>query len=104
MNSCLYKARVFHDRLSPKKHTFSYNIFMFYADLDELDQIAKNYTLISRNKFNVFSFRDDEHLQFPAGNPDKSKNVKEQIIGFLKYQEIPYDGGKIMLLTNFNVL
>ena len=38
INSCLYKATVMHHRLSPKEHRFHYDIFMFYLDLDEIDQ------------------------------------------------------------------
>jgi uncharacterized protein len=102
--SCLYRCKVFHDRLSPKKHRFSYNVFLFYANLDELDLLAKNYLLISRNRFNVFSFRDRGHLQLPAENPDTTKNTKEHIITYLAQNGVTYDGGKIMLLTNFNVL
>jgi uncharacterized protein len=77
---------------------------MFYADLDELDLLAEKFLLISRNRFNVFSFRDREHLQFPAENPDTGKKVKEQIVGYLEEKGVSYDGGRIMLLTNFNVL
>lgn len=104
MNSCLYKAKVFHHRLEPKQHKFSYNIFMFCIDLDELDQLPERFSLISRNRFNVFSFRDSEHLQFPAGNPDTSLPVRQQIEGYLRENNIGFEGGKIMLLTNLNVL
>ena len=104
MNSCLYKANVFHHRLEPKQHQFSYNIFMFCIDLDELDELPKRFSLISRNRFNVFSFRDAEHLQFPAENPDTSKPVRQQIESYLRENNISFEGGKIRLLTNLNVL
>jgi DUF1365 family protein len=104
LESSLYRARVFHDRSEPKKHRFGYNVFLFYVELDELDELAKKYRLISRNRFNVFSFRDNDHLQFPIEKPDTAKPVKEQIISYLEMNGVTYDGGKIMLLTNFNVL
>lgn len=93
-----------HDRLAPKKHRFGYNVFMFYVDLDDLDILPKKYGLISRNRFNVFSFRDRGHLQLPLENPDTTKTTKEHIIDYLALNGVAYDGGKIMLLTNFNVL
>ena len=100
MNSALYKATVMHNRLEPKSHRFYYNVFMFYIDLDELDTIAKRFLLISRNKFNVFSFKDKEHLRLS----ENKGFVKEQIIEYLKRNNFNYSGQKIMLLTNLNVL
>jgi DUF1365 family protein len=100
MNSALYKATVMHNRLEPKPHRFHYNVFMFYLDLDELDIIAKKFHLISRNKFNVFSFRDKEHLRLSGNNG----LVKEQIVEYLKQHGFNYTEQRIMLLTNLNVL
>jgi len=100
----LYRAKVMHDRLEPKKHRFGYNIFMFYIDLDDLEALPNKYWLISRNRFNFFSFRDKEHLQLPKDKPDTAKTTKEHIITYLSENGVQYDGGKIMLLTNFNVL
>ena len=70
LNSCLYKAKVMHHRLAPKKHSFHYNVFMFYLDLDEIDTLAKRLKLMSRNRFNLFNFRDKDHLQLPRERPD----------------------------------
>jgi hypothetical protein len=100
----LYRCTVMHDRLEPKRHRFSYNVFLFCVNLDELDLLAQKHPLISRNRFNVFSFRDREHLQLPADNPDSSKTTKEHIIAYLAENGVTHDGGTIMLLTNFSVL
>jgi uncharacterized protein len=101
MNSCIYKARVMHHRLKPKKHRFSYNVFMFYLDLDELHTITEKIALISLHKFNVFSFRNNDHLQFPADNPDKSKSIKEHLLNYLSGNGIDRSKvGRTMLLTN----
>jgi uncharacterized protein len=103
MNSCLYKAQIMHNRLEPKKHRFHYNVFMFYIDLDELDELPKKLLMVSRNRFNYFSFKDKEHLQLPIDKPDTSKNVKQHITDYLKQNGIE-KVEKIMLLTNFSVL
>lgn len=103
-NSCLYKARVVHHRLSPKKHHFSYDVFMFYLDLDELDMLCNKMKWMSRNHFNLFNFRDRDHLQLPRENPDKSKSVKEHISAYLRENGVEIGIGRIMVLTNLCTL
>jgi len=77
---------------------------MFYLDLDEIDSISKKFSLISRNKFNMFSFRDSDHLQLPVESPDKSKNVKQQITAYLESQNVKLNDPKIYLLTNLRTM
>lgn len=104
MQSCLYRATVMHNRLSPKKHRFHYNVFMFYIDLDEVDMLTKKLWMLSHNRFNFFSLRNDEHLQLPADRPDTTKSIREQIALYLLQNGITLGKGKVMLLTNLNVL
>ena len=100
MNSCLYKCNVMHNRLEPKPNRFNYNVFMFYLDLDEIDYLSKKLFFLSRNRFNIFNFRDKDHLQLPKENPDKTKNTKQHILAYLKENGIEKENLKIMLLTN----
>jgi DUF1365 family protein len=93
-----------HNRLAPKKHRFHYNVFMFYIDLDEMDTLTKKLWMLSRNRFNFFSLRDNEHLQLPIEAPDRTKSIREQIMLYLKQNGLELGKGKIMLLTNLNVL
>jgi DUF1365 family protein len=104
VNSCLYKARVMHHRLAPKQHSFHYEIFMFYLDLDEIDGLSKRLTWMSRNRFNLFNFRDKDHLQLPKEKPDTSKSVREHITEYLKTQGVDIGKGRIMMLTNLCTL
>src|SRR5882757_3645917 len=104
LNSSLYCCLVMHNRLEPRPHRFHYNVFMFYIDLDEVEPLKKKFLLLSHNRFNFFSFRDKEHLQLPADNPDKSKSTRQHIIDYMQQNGIAYTGGKIMVLTNLNVL
>jgi len=104
MNSCLYKALVMHNRLQPKQHRFHYKVFMFYIDLDEIAMLKKRFSLFSHNKFNFFSFMDREHLQLPIDNPNTAKTTKQHIIDYLYQNGVEYTGGRIMLLTNLNIL
>lgn len=93
-----------HHRMQPKKHRFYYNIFMFYIDLDEVEMLSKKLWMFSKNKFNYFSLKDNEHLQLPIDNPDKTKSIREQISFYLSQNGIEIGKGRIMLLTNLNVL
>ena len=104
MNSCLYKAQVMHHRTEPKQHRFHYNIFMFYIDLDELDMLTKKLWFVSRNRFNVFNFRDKDHLQLPKENPDRSKKIKEHLLDYLGQNKVELRNPRIMLMTNLCTL
>ena len=104
INSCLYKARVMHNRLAPKVNRFHYNVFMFYLDLNEIDLLHKRMKFMSRNRFNLFNFRDKDHLQLPRGNPDGSKNVRQHITDYLQTQGVMIGTGRIMVLTNLCTL
>ncbi|MBS1500712.1 MAG: DUF1365 domain-containing protein [Bacteroidetes bacterium] len=104
MNSCLYKARVMHNRLAPKPNRFHYNVFMFYLALDEIDMLHKRMKFMSRNRFNLFSFRDKDHLQLPKENPDKSKNIRQHISDYLDANGVKIGNGRIMILTNLCTL
>ncbi|MBB6127892.1 DUF1365 domain-containing protein [Mucilaginibacter lappiensis] len=104
INSCLYKAKVMHHRMAPKVDRFHYHIFMFYLDLDEIDELGKRLKLMSRNRFNLFNFRDKDHLQLPREKPDTSKNTREHINDYLKTQGIDTPLKRIMVLTNLCTL
>lgn len=104
INSSIYTAKVMHHRLAPKKHSFWYSVYMFYIDLDELEMLAQKLRWFSLNKFNLFSFRDAEHLQLPKENPDQTKNTRQHLEDYLKEQGIDGSRLKIKLLTNLNVL
>lgn len=94
LNSCLYEYTVMHHRLEPKKHRFVYNVFMFSLDLDEIDTLCEKLFLFSRNRFNVFNFRDTDHLSLGK------ENVKENIFEYLRQNGIALNKGKIILVTN----
>ncbi|HRG38367.1 MAG TPA: DUF1365 domain-containing protein [Bacteroidia bacterium] len=100
----MYKATVMHHRLEPKKHKFHYDIFMFYIDLDELELLQKKLLFYSNERFNFFSLKRKEHLQLPLESPDTTKSIKQQIKNYLLRNGIDTANGRIMLLTNLNVL
>ncbi|WP_183562286.1 DUF1365 domain-containing protein [Mucilaginibacter sp. SP1R1] len=104
INSCLYKAKVMHHRLAPKVHSFHYEVFMFYLDLDEIDKLSASMKFMSRNRFNLFNFRDKDHLQLPRENPDTTKNARQHITDYLQSNGVTIGDGRIMVLTNLCTL
>ncbi|MHA4896802.1 DUF1365 domain-containing protein [Pedobacter sp. PWIIR3] len=104
MNSSLYICKVMHNRLTPKQHSFWYNVYLFYLDLDEVEALSAKLKWLSFNRFNLFNFRNKDHLQLPKDNPDTTKSVREQLSTYLAEHEVILGDGRVMLLTNLSVL
>lgn len=98
MNSCLYECAVMHRRVRPREHRFVYRLFQFALDLDELDTVARRFRGISRNRFNLYAFRDDDHLRY--GEADVRSNVE----AYLRAQGLATPPGRITLLTSLRTL
>ena len=84
---------------------------MFYIDLDEIETLNKKLRWFSYNSFNLFNFRDKDHLQLePTLENGKSElqtakiPFKQQIVNYLKSHNVEIGNGKIKLLTNLSVL
>jgi uncharacterized protein len=93
-NSCLFECTVAHSRHEITDHKFYYKYFMFYIDLDEIDNLSSRLFLLSQNRFNVFNFRDRDHLVF-----DKP-GVKQNILKYIRENGIVEEIKRIQLLTN----
>ena len=98
MNSCLYTATLRHRRSRPTVHDFRYRIFMFYFDLDELEEVERTTHPFSVNRFNVVSFYDCDHMDRRPGS------TKQKVLRFLSQHGVEVDGGKIFLLTSCRIL
>jgi len=62
MESSLYFGEVRHQRKSPKKHAFSYRVFMTHLFLDELGEVFQKRWFWSLDRLNLSSFfRKDYH-------------------------------------------
>lgn len=97
--SCLYECEVMHHRLSPTKHHFKYQIFLFSLDLDEIDAVAKRVFGFSRNRFDFYTFRDSDHL--PMGQA----TVKENVTAWLLERGVSLQAGsRVQLITLPRVL
>lgn len=93
MNSCLYECRVMHHRLEPLRNAFHYNYFLFYLDLDELDTLVRRNPLMSRDRWNAYSFRDTDHMH-------QYGSAKASVLEFIRSHGVTQEPGRIMLLAN----
>jgi DUF1365 family protein len=96
--SALYEGRVMHCRLKPRQHRLAYRVFWLLLDLDEIDGLPARLKLFSRNRFNLFSFRDRD---FGAGSDEP---LRAQVERHLANAGLDARGGRIQLLTMPRVL
>lgn len=89
-----------HNRFTPVVHRFHYKLFMWWLDLDELEDVSQKNAFVSYNKFNLFSFYDRDHHK----GETNTLTAKENVIAFLKENGHDWDGGKVYLLTNLRTL
>lgn len=89
MKSSLYECKIYHKRLKPVEREFSYSVFMMSLNLDELDQLADRHWLFSRNRWNIYSIRDDDYLE-----KIPNKTIKEKLFNFLDSKE--FDHSKVV--------
>jgi DUF1365 family protein len=68
MHSALYLCNVWHSRTEPVVHRFATKMAWFYLDLDELSVLDDSLRLFSVERWNWFTWRDEDHLPSGAGN------------------------------------
>ncbi len=67
---------------------------MFALDIDEIDDVASRLKLVSRNKRNLYSFRDDDHWK------EGKKNIRANLTSYLHEQGMTEPLGQITLVTH----
>lgn len=92
MNSALYTGKVFHARHFPKKHAFDYRIFLFWLDLDEIEEVCAQVKGISKNRLSPIRFKRADYLG------DEHQDLKTSVLQRMsKLAEKPLTG-KVFLL------
>ncbi len=97
MRSHLLEGTVTHLRTRPFTYRLDHAVFYFALDLDELDEVARALRLVSRNRPNILSFRDGDHLDPPAAD------VSVAVRSHLRHQGVNPDGWRVTLVTNLRV-
>lgn len=96
--SSLYRGRVAHTRLRPRRHTFQYRVFYGLFDVDELRTLDRRFRLFSFERFNLFSLYRSDH------GPDDGTSLRDWAERQLRDAGIELKGGRIQLLAFPRVL
>lgn len=95
LSSAIYTGQVRHRRFSPKSHTFVYNVFMVYLDLQELDDVFIQSRWWSKKHFNFAQYkRSDFFDKQPEGS------LYDAIAAWLERENGRRPEGPIRMLAN----
>lgn len=86
-----------HRRTSPKAYRFSYGVYYFDLDLNELRDTARHIWFLSYNAFNVLSFMDRDHMTVPT------RETRASVDAYLVERGIETAGTRVSLLTNTRI-
>ena len=98
MKSHLLEGVVRHRRVRPFAYALEHRVFYVALDVDELDEVPRRLRSISRGRWNLLSFRDDDHLDPPASD------LRASILDHLRGEGVDPDGWQVTLVTNLRVL
>ena len=99
MRSRLYWGSVSHTRSTPKEHSFSYPIFTFAVDVDELPSIAVSPRLFGYNRRALFSIQAQDYLGAEAEASSEKKTLRSKVHQCLQKHDIAQPPARITLLT-----
>lgn len=91
--SCLYECTVMHRRLMPKVHGFTYRIFLFFIDLDDLERLRRDVPIFGVNEPSIYSLNDADYFRIGSGT------IRENLLAFLQSEGFGEVPARIRLLT-----
>lgn len=94
----LYTGRLRHRRFTPRKHAFTYNLFMAWLDIDRIPELMERSALTSYNRFNWASFDERDHF----GDPDQP--LRRRVEDDARAHGVELPDGPVFLLTNLRYL
>ncbi len=94
IESSIYIGTLRHRRMSPKRHEFTYPLFLVFLDVDRIPELMRVSPITSYNRASIVSYRETDHF----GDP--SLGLRERILRDASDHGIPAPQGKIFLLTH----
>ena len=98
MTSHLLEGVVRHRRAKPFVYALEHDVYYFALDVDELDATTDALRLVSRNRPNILTFRDGDHLDPPA------TDIAADIRAHLRTVGVDPSAWRITLVTNLRVV
>jgi DUF1365 family protein len=94
----IYAGKVTHARITPRRHTLDYRIFMVRLDLNDLAQEGRIRQLFSINRFNLFSVYERDH------GDGSATPLREQVVAKLVQAGLKDAGAHIEMLVMPRIL
>jgi len=94
----LYAGTLRHRRLSPRKHEFTYQLFLAWVDIDRIPELMAQSRWTGYNKFNWASFHQRDHF----GDPSLALRQRVERDALAHGVRLP--DGPIFLLTHLRYL
>ena len=93
MNSRIFVGKIMHARLEPVMHRFTYPIYVYALDLDELDRLDRQLICFGHNKLRPVSIHDKDYLKGEG-------TIGAKLRQFLKAQGCQDEVSRIELVTS----
>ena len=94
IESGIYVGTLRHRRMAPKRHEFTYPLFLAFLDIDRISELMDISRISSYNRANVVCYRETDHF----GDP--SLALRERVEHDATRHGIAAPQGKIFLLTH----
>lgn len=94
----IYAGRVTHARITPRRHSLAYRIFMVRLNLNDLAQEGRIRQLFSINRFNLFSVYERDH------GDGSTTPLREQVAAKLAQAGLQAAGAHIEMLVMPRIL
>lgn len=98
MESAIYSGTLRHRRFEPRRHEFTYRIFMAMLDIDRIPALMQVSPFTSYNRLNWASFEDRDHFGDPR------LRLRDRLKADAQAQGLQLPEGPIFLLTHLRYL
>ena len=98
MESAIYTGTLRHRRFEPKRHDFTYSIFMVSLDIDRIPELMSVSPFTGYNRWNWASFYDADHFG------DLRHSLRERLARDAREHGSELPEGRIFLLTHLRYL
>lgn len=94
MSPGIYQGTLRHRRFSPRRHEFTYSLFMVLLDIDDIPSLMRRSPFTSYNCFNWAAYYERDHLS------DSVRPLRERLAEDAARNGVDLPPGPIFLLTH----
>jgi hypothetical protein len=98
MESALYSGMLTHRRYKPRRHQFTYSLFMAFLDIDRIPELMRVSPFSSYNRWNWAAFDERDHFG------DSSLSLRARLAADARASGVSLPNGPILLLTHLRYL